>query len=102
MARSSDGTPDLKESYAPGGTNTKELTIIHALYGDRVGAFTVDMRKVKRIAQLIDEQTRLAEDEGIKRGFYAGQAMAGVELYDCHDNWKKWNLPEDKEAERST
>lgn len=29
----------------------------------------------------------------LKSGFYAGQAMARVELEDCHKNWKKWNLP---------
>lgn len=29
--------------------------------------------------------------KAVKSGFYAGQAMARVELEDCHANWKKWN-----------
>lgn len=29
----------------------------------------------------------------INSGFYAGQAMAGVSLEDCHKNWKKYNKP---------
>lgn len=33
------------------------------------------------------------DTEVLKRGFYAGQAMAGVELEDCHANYKKWANP---------
>jgi hypothetical protein len=33
-------------------------------------------------------------EEKLKSGFYAGQAMARVELDDCHANWKKWNSSE--------
>lgn len=32
-------------------------------------------------------------EDKYKNGFYAGQAMAGVELEDCHNNWRKHNLP---------
>lgn len=50
--------------------------------------FNSDWHK-QQILELIKEVT----DTGIKSGFYAGQAMAGIELDDCHDNWKKWNEP---------
>lgn len=41
-----------------------------------------------------DDRTLEADhelEEKLKAGFYAGQAMARVELEDCHKNWKKWN-----------
>ena len=51
----------------------------------------------------LDYWTRLQNqtpDEGaIKRGFYAGQAMAGVELEECHKNWKRWNVPTPNQKE---
>lgn len=37
-------------------------------------------------------------EEGLKSGFYSGQAMAGVELEECHKNWKKWNTPKPPEV----
>lgn len=39
------------------------------------------------------------ENEVLKRGFYAGQAMARVELEDCHKNWKKWLKPNNHNRE---
>lgn len=55
-----------------------------AVYGDE------QQRTVSRINYAKKFVSQLV-DEAIKRGFYAGQARAGVELYDCHDNWKEWN-----------
>ncbi len=31
--------------------------------------------------------------EAQRRGFYAGQANAGVSLEECHANYKLWNSP---------
>lgn len=39
----------------------------------------------KTVAKLIAE----AKDEAYKSGFYMGQAMAGAELEECHEAWKK-------------
>lgn len=33
-------------------------------------------------------------EEAVKAGFYAGQAVAGVSLEECHKNFKRWNTPE--------
>jgi len=30
-------------------------------------------------------------EQSMSAGFYAGQAMAGVELEQCHKNWKKYS-----------
>ncbi len=49
--------------------------------------------------ELTLKQLKLQEDDWTKRAFYAAQAMAGVELEDCHANWKKWNSPTKKEVE---
>lgn len=56
-----------------------------------------DMIQVDRywplISKYIEAEVLRVEEEALKRGFYAGQAMARVELDDCHANWKKWNTP---------
>lgn len=48
---------------------------------------------ITAIQALIEAEVLRVEEEALKRGFYAGQAMARVELDDCHKNWKKWNTP---------
>lgn len=39
----------------------------------------------RTVAKLIAE----ASDNAYKSGFYMGQAMAGAELEECHEAWKK-------------
>lgn len=34
------------------------------------------------------------KSEAFKAGFYAGQAYAGIELYECHQNWERFNEPD--------
>jgi hypothetical protein len=46
-----------------------------------------------------DEISPRKLEEAFKGGFYAGQAMARVELDDCHANWKKWNKPKQNLSE---
>lgn len=41
--------------------------------------------------ELTVKQFKAQQDDAIKQGFYAGQAMGRVELEECHANWKKWN-----------
>lgn len=38
----------------------------------------------------VDEVTKML-GRAMQSGFYAGQAMAGVEIEDCEKNWKKYN-----------
>lgn len=38
-------------------------------------------------------------EEVLRRGFFAGQAVAGVTLEACHKNYKRWNTPEWKKQE---
>lgn len=62
----------------------EDIAETSAVYGDE------QQRTVSRISYA-KKFVRQLLNEAIKRGFYAGQAMAGVELYDCHKNWKKWD-----------
>lgn len=39
------------------------------------------------------------QEETLKRGFYAGQAVAGVKLEACHRNYKRWSTSEWKKQE---
>lgn len=53
----------------------------------------INLKFVEMSAVCRDIATRELEEydtEVLKRGFYAGQAMARVELEDCHANYKLW------------
>lgn len=50
------------------------------------------------IRELVDKMV----DHALKRGFYAGSAMAGVELERCHQNWARYNLPDEEKAKVKT
>lgn len=47
----------------------------------------------EKLESLIEQERIKVARAGMKSGFYAGQAMAEVELEQCHKNWKKWNGP---------
>lgn len=76
-----------------------------------ITVFEVQNYKVltKAISNLITQARDEAENKkafrdieiALKTGFYAGQAMARVELEDCHTNWKKWNNNEELQNEQS-
>jgi hypothetical protein len=49
------------------------------------GNMTVQEELTEKIAKYVAEKA----DEFYKSGFYAGQAIAGISLDECHENWKK-------------
>lgn len=54
----------------------------------------IQLELTKTVARLVAE----ASDNAFKSGFYAGQAMAKVELDECHENWKKLNAKSRKKG----
>lgn len=45
----------------------------------------------EEVNRQIDKRISETAEKSFKAGFYAGQAMAGVEIEECHANWKKLN-----------
>jgi hypothetical protein len=81
---------ELFDEYFPIGTVTANDSKDDdkALLATQVLEYRRNKFKTAILAWVNDEI-----EKAFKLGFYSGQAMAGVELEDCHKNWLKLNQP---------